>query len=345
MAKYKQNHGKPGVVYILRNAAFKQGLFKIGQSTKTGSVRAKQLNDDATTGTPAMYQCVFEHRTKDCGLAEELVHRELDAYRTGKWGQEFFEISIDEAKATIIRIVEKVDSGIVEPSVIPSKINPSTQFKQNYVRVTNTDSKNKIVPIILAMILGVAGIGIFIWFLELAESLSLSDRIVIFVLCVVIINIGNWSFKKLSNRSSYDKNQQEIPSRPFLNSISATAPPATLHNDSENLLQRTGKFAAAISEEAYIDSLSAIHTDYKYELIQKATLSEAENEAAQCKKWCQFLSKKKDKDELWKFTATNIIYTTSYPFARNYVENGIAIVADEKIRNIIVTKSYEYSDY
>lgn len=114
---YRKNHGIPGVVYILENPGLRAGMLKIGCSRHSGALRARQLNDDANTATPALYTCVFECRTLDCGLAEERVHEIFQDKRRGKhgksrgraWGQEFFEVDVDEAKRVITEVCASID--------------------------------------------------------------------------------------------------------------------------------------------------------------------------------------------------------------------------------------------
>lgn len=114
---YRQNHGVPGVVYILENPGLRAGLLKIGCSRRSGAVRAEALNKDASTGTPGLFSCVFECSTLDCGRAEEFVHEifhekrrgKFGKNKSGKWGQEFFEIDLAEAKKTITQVCKSVD--------------------------------------------------------------------------------------------------------------------------------------------------------------------------------------------------------------------------------------------
>lgn len=108
--KFDQNIGRPGVVYILANRGLAPGWYKIGCTRYSGDARADSLNRDASTGTPGEYYCVFECRSEDCGTAEVRVFQELNAYRRGKWGQEFFEVDVGIAKATIERVCAIVDS-------------------------------------------------------------------------------------------------------------------------------------------------------------------------------------------------------------------------------------------
>ena len=107
---FDQNDGKPGVVYILRNEAFKEDWLKIGQTTKSGSLRAAQLNEDASTGIPKHHVCIFECHTVDCGRAEKEVHARLSAFRTGR--QEFFTVAHELAKATISEVCQEIDERV-----------------------------------------------------------------------------------------------------------------------------------------------------------------------------------------------------------------------------------------
>jgi hypothetical protein len=100
LPNYDQNDGKPGVVYILANDALRDGIYKIGQSTRSGAHRARDFNITAGTGTPKLFRCIFEVRTLDCGRAEKAVHERLDANRLTK--QEFFSVELEHAKQVII---------------------------------------------------------------------------------------------------------------------------------------------------------------------------------------------------------------------------------------------------
>ena len=114
---YRQNHGVPGVVYVLDNPGLKAGYLKIGSSRHSGAVRAEAMNKDANTGTPGLFRCIFECGTLDCGRAEERVHDIFHEKRRGKfgenkhgkWGQEFFEVDLAEAKKTITQICKSID--------------------------------------------------------------------------------------------------------------------------------------------------------------------------------------------------------------------------------------------
>lgn len=107
---FDQNDGVEGVVYILRNEAFKENWLKIGQSRHSGHVRARDMNKVASTGLPAHHVCVYECRTLDCGTAEKAVFQELRAYRKGR--QEFFEVDIEIAKSVINRVCNEMNATV-----------------------------------------------------------------------------------------------------------------------------------------------------------------------------------------------------------------------------------------
>ena len=88
---YDRNDGLSGVVYILHNEAMRPGIYKIGQSTRSGNARANDLNRTVGTETPKLFKCVFEVETVDCGRAEKAVHLRLQAHRMTR--QEYFEVS------------------------------------------------------------------------------------------------------------------------------------------------------------------------------------------------------------------------------------------------------------
>ena len=116
---YDRNDGRPGVVYVLANAAFRDDWFKIGQSTRSGARRASELNFEASTGTPKHFHCVCEVATKDCGRAEKAVHAELAQYRMGATGQEYFCVPLDTAKAVIIEVCGRIDAEPVIDAALP----------------------------------------------------------------------------------------------------------------------------------------------------------------------------------------------------------------------------------
>lgn len=108
---WDQNDGVEGVVYILRNEAFKEFWLKIGQSRHSGHVRARDMNQKASTGILKLHFCVFECKTLDCGRAEKAVFAALRGERRGK--QEYFEIDLEAAKLIIVRECARIDALII----------------------------------------------------------------------------------------------------------------------------------------------------------------------------------------------------------------------------------------
>lgn len=111
---YDQNDGVTGVVYILINPGLAKNYLKIGCSRYSGKKRAESLNKDARTGTPGEFECWFEQKTVDCGLAEKYVFHRLKKYRKGKKGQEYFCMSFRYAKSVIKEECEKIDRDYAE---------------------------------------------------------------------------------------------------------------------------------------------------------------------------------------------------------------------------------------
>jgi hypothetical protein len=108
--------GKRGYVYILENPGLRAGFIKIGATTRSGAIRAAELNEDAGTGTPGAFTCVFEFGCLDCGAAEKRVHREFAKERRHqKRGQEFFEVDRARAMAAIRRACAEIDEELAPP--------------------------------------------------------------------------------------------------------------------------------------------------------------------------------------------------------------------------------------
>lgn len=137
---YRNNFGLPGVVYILENEGLRDGWVKIGCSTRSGKVRAFELNEDAGTGTPGSFKCIYQYKTVDCGRAEQEVFKILAKFRRGKKGQEFFEVSLDLAKNTIEKTCKNFDSAANLKANQPIKNNTNTinnRNPQNYRQPVN----------------------------------------------------------------------------------------------------------------------------------------------------------------------------------------------------------------
>lgn len=86
---------KSGYIYILSNESM-SGALKIGMTTRTPELRAKELS--AVTSIPTPFTVVFSAVVPDCKRAEIDLHRLLEAknYRVSD-NREFFQIPLAEA--------------------------------------------------------------------------------------------------------------------------------------------------------------------------------------------------------------------------------------------------------
>lgn len=107
-----------GYVYVLQNRALKQGLYKIGMTTRTAEDRAWEIYAGAT-GVPAPYEVAFTFPVTNCVVAEARIHAELATHRFNE-GREFFEVSISKAVSVIERVGNAIN--IEFPAALPKKI-------------------------------------------------------------------------------------------------------------------------------------------------------------------------------------------------------------------------------
>ena len=95
-----------GYIYALQNKSFGEHHIKIGKTTDTSEIRAKQLS--AGSGVPESFDIPFTCQVADCSLAERKIHDRLNAYRTNK-KREFFLIPIKVASKVIISVCKEVN--------------------------------------------------------------------------------------------------------------------------------------------------------------------------------------------------------------------------------------------
>jgi len=93
-----------GTVYVLVNPEIPD-VVKIGHTTRTASIRAKELSRN--TGVPGEYRVAYQFKASNPKRLEEKVHRNLSRYRVQNG--EFFKIDADEAAETI-RSIKSVPS-------------------------------------------------------------------------------------------------------------------------------------------------------------------------------------------------------------------------------------------
>jgi hypothetical protein len=185
---YDRNDGLPGVVYILTNAAHKDSILKIGQSTISGHRRAQHMNQTVGTETPKLFVCVFECPTDDCGRAEKAVHERLAAHRLTR--QEYFEVDIAIAKQVIIEECAR-HKGPSRPPVAPKEVvtiaAPPPQIRQQPIeqstwKATNSPSRLRLFVIEPGLfVFGVAWYGLWsaipIFFVSLAINTMFGQKV------------------------------------------------------------------------------------------------------------------------------------------------------------------------
>ena len=87
-------------VYILSNPTMPY-MFKIGYTKNTPDERARQISN--ATGVALPYKVEWAYHCYDGFGLEQEVHHKLEAYRVNN-NREFFQISLDEAKDTVVEL-------------------------------------------------------------------------------------------------------------------------------------------------------------------------------------------------------------------------------------------------
>jgi len=97
-----------GWVYILINPSLQKNLLKIGKTSASPEMRAKQLS---TTGSPAEFYVAYEIKIKDIHIAERLIHSKLSQYRYTS-NREFFQLPLQQAIQLVQDIAQQC--GVLE---------------------------------------------------------------------------------------------------------------------------------------------------------------------------------------------------------------------------------------
>lgn len=97
-----------GYVYALANKSFKNNVIKIGETSRTPNIRAKEIYNGAT-GVPEAFDVVYACSVCDCKLAEQRMHELLDSYRVNQ-KREFFNIPMFVAKKFIKDICVQINA-------------------------------------------------------------------------------------------------------------------------------------------------------------------------------------------------------------------------------------------
>ncbi len=109
----KKFYGVPGHIYVARNDAHRDGIYKIGLTTRDNpEVRINELNKQAhearVTGHIGHLKLVCSYETIDCGRAESMVHEELANYRYSH-NREFFELRLEAIQDRIKSVIANIE--------------------------------------------------------------------------------------------------------------------------------------------------------------------------------------------------------------------------------------------
>ncbi len=134
-----------GWVYIMRNPAFREALFKIGKSSRPPMLRAAELG--AATSVPVGFEVLHFIHASDHHAAEALAHRELQPYRRAR-NKEFFDAPLSLAVQTLERIASQYPVVIgpkKAPRVLPQPFQP-IEFLCPHCR-----AKNRVRPLLISI--------------------------------------------------------------------------------------------------------------------------------------------------------------------------------------------------
>lgn len=106
-------YGVPGHIYVARNDAHRDGIYKIGLTTRGNpEVRINELNKQAhearVTAHIGHLKLVCSYETIDCGRAESTVHEKLANYRYSH-NREFFELRLEAIQDSIKSVIADIE--------------------------------------------------------------------------------------------------------------------------------------------------------------------------------------------------------------------------------------------
>lgn len=96
-----------GYLYILKNSSFGANVLKIGLTTRTPDVRAKEIYA-GSTGVPLPFEVAEAYSVADCALAEKRVHERLKIYRLSN-RREFFRLTLQVSTATVLEVCTQIN--------------------------------------------------------------------------------------------------------------------------------------------------------------------------------------------------------------------------------------------
>lgn len=112
-----------GYVYILKNDAYQDNLFKIGFTKNMPEHRAKQLFN-GVTGVPLPFDVVMACKVGNYREAEKNIHLRLKPYRVNH-RREFFELPIEICSKVVLdecnKINERLNFNFINPIILVEK--------------------------------------------------------------------------------------------------------------------------------------------------------------------------------------------------------------------------------
>lgn len=123
-----------GKIYILKNDSYRNGIYKIGKTSRSSGYRAQELSTH--TAVPAPFRTVFEIETDDYDLAERLIFEKLADYRYAQ-NREFFKIPFQKAVEAILNVVDTINE--TKSSHVARKNKPDTFLDELLFDVSRRD--------------------------------------------------------------------------------------------------------------------------------------------------------------------------------------------------------------
>lgn len=118
--------GVPGHIYVARNDAHRDGIYKIGLTTRVNpEARIRELNKQAhearVTGHIGHLALVCSYETIDCGRAESAVHEKLAQHRYSH-NREFFELRLEAIQDTIKSVIADIERTVRVTGKTPQQL-------------------------------------------------------------------------------------------------------------------------------------------------------------------------------------------------------------------------------
>lgn len=104
-SKVKFEGENAGYIYIMREPSHIENLFKVGLTRRDPETRRRELSN---TSSPANFLIVNNYPTKDCLLAEKLIHDELEIFRINS-KREYFKCDLEIITKTCEEIIKQIN--------------------------------------------------------------------------------------------------------------------------------------------------------------------------------------------------------------------------------------------